>query len=273
VSRKTSVFGIDGKEYESVELPRIFETPFRPDVIHKAYVNLLSHSFQVQGRYPLAGEVVSAESRNTGLGIARIARAKGEGFVRAGQAAGVAGVRHGRVAHPPESKKRIYKKINKKEKKLALCSAIAATTRRDLVERRGHDVGKISNFPVIVSNEIESISGTKSLYRILESLGIGPDLLRANLLRNKGSRRTKRRGTHGRSGISALLVVGKDNKIQVLSKSIPGVNIKSVQNLSVLDFVPGSKPIRLTIFSENALIELKNTQVPINIIEGMISSN
>src|SRR5688572_20099501 len=35
---------------------------------------------------------------------------------RAGQAAGVAGVRHGRVAHPPESWKEIYKKINKKEK-------------------------------------------------------------------------------------------------------------------------------------------------------------
>ena len=77
MSRKTSVFGIDGKEYESVELPRIFETPFRPDVIHKAYVNLLSHSFQVQGRYPLAGEVVSAESRNTGLGIAELQEPKG----------------------------------------------------------------------------------------------------------------------------------------------------------------------------------------------------
>ena len=125
-----------------------------------------------------------------------------------------------RRAYPPESKKRIYKKINKKEKNRPV-SLRAATTRRDLVERRGHDVGKISNFPVIVSNEIESIPQEKDLYRILESLGIGY-LLRANLLRNKGSRRTKRRGTHGRSGISALLVVGKDNKIQVLSKSSPG---------------------------------------------------
>src|SRR6478736_6902064 len=150
----TKVLDIDGKEIDDLVLPPIFDTPYRPDIIKKVYVNLRSLSYQPQGRYPGAGEMISAESRNTGLGIARIARAKGEGFVRAGQAAGVAGVRHGRVAHPPESKKRIYKKINKKEKKLALCSAIAATTRRDLVERRGHDVGKISNFPVIVSNEI-----------------------------------------------------------------------------------------------------------------------
>ena len=64
--------------------------------------------------------MVSAESRNTGLGIARIARARGEGFARAGQAAGVAGVRHGRASHPPESWKDIYKKINKKEKQAGI---------------------------------------------------------------------------------------------------------------------------------------------------------
>src|SRR3712207_7415295 len=93
---------------------------YRPEVIHKVYVNVLSHSYQRQGRYPAAGEMASAESRNTGLGIARLARARGEGFPRAGQAAGVAGVRHGRVAHPPESWKIIYKKINHKEKQLEI---------------------------------------------------------------------------------------------------------------------------------------------------------
>ena len=60
--------------------------------MHKVYINLLSHKYQRQGRYPAAGEIVSAESRNTGLGIARLARARGEGFQRAGQAAGVSGV-------------------------------------------------------------------------------------------------------------------------------------------------------------------------------------
>ena len=70
---------------------------------------------------------MSAESRNTGLGIARLARAKGEGFSRAGQAAGVAGVRKGRLAHPPESWKVTYKKLNKKENNIALLSAISST--------------------------------------------------------------------------------------------------------------------------------------------------
>lgn len=84
---KAKISEIDGLETGEIELPVVFNTPIREDIIHKSYVNLLSHNFQRQGRYPMAGEVVSAESRNTGQGIARIARARGEGFPRAGQAA------------------------------------------------------------------------------------------------------------------------------------------------------------------------------------------
>src|ERR671930_2470898 len=138
---KAKVVALGGRQAGEIELPAVFDTPYRPEVIHKVYVNLLSHSYQRQGRYPAAGEIVSAESRNTGLGIARLARARGEGFPRAGQAAGVAGVRHGRVAHPPQAWKNIYKKINKKERQLGLCSAIAVTARKELVQRRGHKIG------------------------------------------------------------------------------------------------------------------------------------
>src|SRR5918995_1554724 len=158
---KAKLIGLDGRDSGEIELPAVFDTPYRPEVIHKVYINVLSHSYQRQGRYPAAGEMVSAESRNTGLGIARLARARGEGFPRAGQAAGVAGVRHGRVAHPPESWKEIYKKINKKEKQLGLCSAIAATGQKDLIIKRGHKIAKLSQFPIVVSNDIESISKTK----------------------------------------------------------------------------------------------------------------
>ena len=56
----------------------------------------------------------------------------------AGQAAGVAGVRKGRSAHPPESWKVIYKKINKKEKMIALYSAISSTAIGDLAKQRSY---------------------------------------------------------------------------------------------------------------------------------------
>ena len=148
------ILEIDGSNQYKINLPQVFNTPYRPDVIQKAYNNINSYSFQKQGRYPAAGQLISAESRNTGLGIARLARAKGEGFPRAGQAAGVAGVVHGRLAHPPVSWKNTYKKINKKEKFLALCSAIAATTSIDLIKKRGHKLNENLEFPIIVSNKI-----------------------------------------------------------------------------------------------------------------------
>lgn len=266
---KSSISGIDGKEAGNIELPAVFETPYRPEVIHKVYVNLMSHTYQRQGRYPGAGENVSAESRNTGLGIARLARARGEGFPRAGQAAGVAGVRHGRVAHPPESWKHIYKKINNKERQLGLCSAIAATARRDLVESRGHKLDKNVKLPIVVSNDIESITKAKDLIKALSALGMGQDLARAASTHKVRSGTARRRGRSARHGTSALVVVGSDAKATAI-KAIPGVEVKKAREISVLDLTPGSKPIRLAVFSQNAIEQLKDVKAPVHKIMEMV---
>lgn len=247
------ILELDGSNQNTIDLPIVFKTPYRPEVIQKVYNNLNSYSFQKQGRYPAAGQMVSAESRNTGLGIARLARAKGEGFPRAGQAAGVAGVRHGRLAHPPVSWKNIYKKINKKEKLLALCSAIAATANADLIRKRGHRLSDSIQLPIVVSNEIESVTKSKELEKILIKLGFEDDLKRTYIRRIKS---VHKKGTNRRTAISVLIIVGNDENIGRLNNSLPGIAVKTVKSVSVLDLAPGSKPVRLTIFSENAIKEL-----------------
>src|SRR5215510_2203563 len=191
---KAKVIAITGKDAGEIDLPVVFETPYRPEVIHKVYVNLMSHSFQRQGRYPAAGEMVSAESRNTGLGMARISRARGEGFPRAGQAAGVASVRHGRAAHPPVSWRVLSKKINKKEKILAFCSAIAATAKREVIQERGHKIGEHSEFPIVLTNEIENIQRTSDLKKILITLDLEQDLNRAKFTKRIPSGKGRMRG-------------------------------------------------------------------------------
>jgi large subunit ribosomal protein L4e len=268
---KAKIVGTTGKDAGEIELPVVFDTPYRPEVIHKVYVNLLSHSYQRQGRYPGAGEMVSAESRNTGLGIARLARARGEGFPRAGQAASVAGVRHGRVAHPPESWKTIYKKINHKENQLGLCSAIAATTRKELIQERGHKIGEKTKFPIIVSNEIESVVKTRELKKVLVDLGLADDIARASATRKARSGTARRRGRPTRSGTSALIIVGNDSKLVTLSQSISGVDVKRTKDVSVIDLAPGSKPIRLTIFSQNAIDQLKSLRAPMHKVMELIN--
>ncbi len=258
MSKSVAILELDGASKETVVLPKIFSSVYRPDVIHKVYVNSLSHGYQKQGRYPAAGEIVSAESRNTGLGMARVARARGEGFPRAGQAAGVAGVRHGRLAHPPESWKKIYKKVNKKEKRLALRSAIAATAKKELIVKRGHNIGKISDFPILVSNDLESLERTKELKKTLINLGLEEDMDRAALSKKSRSGTARRRGRKNYVAYSALIVTGSgDAKVRHISGSLPGVHVKGVRQLSVLDLAPGSKQIRLTIFSVNAIDELR----------------
>ena len=267
---KVTLKDLRGKEIESLELPSVFSTPFRPEIIKKVYVNVLSTKFQQQGRYPAAGEIVSAESRNTGLGIARIARARGEGFQRAGQAAGIAGVRSGRLAHPPVSWKKSYKKINKKEKHLGFCSAIAATSNKDIVEKRGHNVGKISEFPIVLSNDLEKITRTAELRKTLLSLGLEEDLKRSTNIVRIPSGKSRLRGRKKRTALSCLIVVSKDSPVSKLKKSLPGVNIVSLENLSIMDLVPGTKPVRLTIYTKNVIDSMNKINTVWSKIQSMV---
>ncbi len=135
---------INGTKGDDVELPLVFLTSFRKDLISKSFTNLNSHKFQPQGRHPTAGMDVVARSNDppTGQGRSRIAKMRGGGGGRQGEAGGVASVKGGRQAHPPKVQKVIFKKLNKKENKLALCSAIAATQSKEIIESRGHKIEK-----------------------------------------------------------------------------------------------------------------------------------
>ena len=268
---KVSLKDLRGKDLESLELPSVFNTPYRPEIIKKVYVNVLSTRFQPQGRYPAAGEIVSAESRNTGLGIARIARARGEGFQRAGQAAGVAGVRKGRLAHPPVSWKNTYKKINKKERHLGLCSAIAATSNREIIEKRGHKVGKISEFPIIVSNDLEKITKTSELRETLLSLGLEEDLARSTNIVRIPSGKSRLRGRKKHSALSSLIVVSKNSPVSKLRKSLPGVSVVSIESLSIMDLVPGTKPVRLTVYTKNAIDSMNSINTVWSKVQSMVN--
>jgi len=120
---KVQTLTTTGTKETEIELPLVFSTPFRKDLIHKAVIHLTTNQFQKQGRHPTAGEDVVADSNNppTGQGRARIARMRGGGGGRQGEAGEVASIRGGRQAHAPTSEKVIVKKLNKKENKLALC--------------------------------------------------------------------------------------------------------------------------------------------------------
>ena len=106
---------------------------------------------------------------------------------------------------------------------------------------------------------MEKVNKTKNLLELLEALGLAKDVERVERAVKKRSGKAKRRGRPSRIGKSALIVVGNhDCDLLKLDNSLPGVNIKSVNDLSILDLAPGAKPIRLTLFSKGSMDALKN---------------
>jgi large subunit ribosomal protein L4e len=255
---KAQTFSLSGTKQDEIELPKVFSTQFRKDLIHKAYVNLDSHHYQRQGRHPTAGMDVVAMSNDppTGHGQARVARIRGGG-PRRGEAAGVAMVRGGRQAHPPTSEKVIYKKLNKKEKQFALCSAIAATASKDIIASRGHIVDKIASFPIIVSDDLEKISKAKEISKVLDALNLTNDIKRLQK-RKARSGRSAIRGRKTKIGKSILFVAKDAKNLVKACGSFAGVDVRQAKNLSVLDLAPGSQPIRLTVYTKSAINELEN---------------
>lgn len=258
------VFSINGSKQGEIELPLVFSTPLRIDLLHRAYINLESHKFQTQGRYPLAGMNVVAESNSppTGHHQSRVARMHGGGGGRQGQGGGVAMVRGGRQAHPPTTEKVTYKMLNKKENKLALCSAIAATASESLVKLRGHKIDKLESFPIVVSDEVESISKSKELAKFFEALNLTQDIDRLKNRLKRRSGKPQLRGRKSKIGKSILLVVKDSKNLSKATGTFLGVDVKAVNSLSVLDLVPGAQPIRLTVFSKGAIEELAKIQSP-----------
>ena len=254
---KITTYTTTGTKDGEIELPLIFSTPFRRELIHKAWINLTSHKFQPQGRHPSAGQDVVADSNDppTGQGVSRVARAQGGGGGRQGQGAEVASTRGGRQAHPPIVGKVIYKKLNKKENKLALCSAIAATSSKTIIESRGHKIEGIESFPIIVSDDIESISKSNDIVKVLESLKLTQDTDRLESRKSR-SGQSRLRGRSKKVGKSVLFVTKEDKEMSKAIGALPGVEVKSVKDFSVLDLAPGSHPIRLTVYSKSAIEEI-----------------
>ena len=259
MARKTAkVFDLTGKPMKKITLPPIFETPLRPDVIKRAVIAIQSNRFQPQGRDPMAGKRTSAESRGVGLGMARVPRIKGT-TARAAFAPGTVG---GRVAHPPTSEKKINKKIPRKEKRLALLSAIAATASKEIVASRGHSIEDVPQIPLIVTDDIEKLKKTKEVEEALIQLGVLSDVYRVRESRKIRAGKGKRRGRRLKQAVGPLIVVTENKGVIEAARNIPGVDIVTVKDLNAEILAPGAHPGRLTIWTESAIEKLTELYSP-----------
>jgi large subunit ribosomal protein L4e len=259
---KAHVYSIEGNQLEEIELPKQFSEEIREEVIRRAVLAEQSRKYQPKGAFKLAGLQTTAEYRGRkeaygsikNKGISRLPREKFPKG-RFGRVRIVPFSAKGRRAHPPNPKKVLVERINKKEYEKALRSAIAATCRKDVVEKRGHRVGSVKEVPLIVESRFEELEKTKNVLACLKALGAGEDLMRAGKKKKVSGVRERRKGGCVRPK-SLLIVVGNGSKVAKAARNLPGVDVRSVSELDVNSLAPGTHAGRFTLWSKRAVEEL-----------------
>lgn len=240
---------LDGNEAGEIDLPEVFETTYRPDLIKRAVLAAQANRTQDYGSDPFAGKRTSAESLGTGRGMARVPRSNGQGR-RVPQAVG------GRRAHPPKAEKDRTQKVNKKERQLGVRSAIAATADADLVAERGHRFEEDVELPLVVSDEFEELLKTKEVVAFLESVGLHADVERADEGRKVRAGQGKTRGRKYKEPSSILFVTSSEAGPSKAARNLAGVDVATAREVGAEDLAPGTHPGRLTVWTESAIEEV-----------------
>jgi len=248
----TKIFDLDGKAVGKLRVPKVFKTPLRPDVIKRAVVAIQSRRFQPQGRDPLAGKRRSVESLGAGHGLSRFPRLKAGGQ-RATFAVGTVG---GRQANPPVVGKKIVKEIPRKEMRLALRSAIAATASKETVASRGHIAEEVKDFPLVVVDDIQDLKKTSEMEKAFLKLGVWPDIYRVKESLKERAGKGKRRGRRLKHAVGPLLVIAENRGAVQAARNLLGVDVSTVNNLNAELLAPGTHPGRLTIWTKSAFEKL-----------------
>lgn len=260
---KSKVFSVEGKELREVELPKVFSEEIDPALIKRAVLSIESANFQPKGTFRRAGREntavyrgrrsLPAMERSINVEHARLPRLKNRRGLLQGNVASIPRAVGGPKAHPAKKEKILIERINKKEKRKATRSAIAATAVKALVENRGHLV-KDLQIPLIVENKLEEIEKTKELISVLKKLKVFADVEKASAKKQMRAGKGKTRGRKYKVRKSLLLVTGQANeKIFRAARNLEGVDIVRAKDLNAKLLAPGTKAGRLTLYTENAL--------------------
>jgi large subunit ribosomal protein L4e len=90
---------------------------------------------------------------------------------------------------------------------------------------------------------------------VLYSLNLSQDIKRLES-RKIRSGQSRLRGRSKKVGKSVLFVTVDSSNLRKAIGALPGVEVKNVEDLSVLDLAPGSDPIRLTVYTKSAIKEI-----------------
>ncbi|OQX22310.1 MAG: 50S ribosomal protein L4 [Candidatus Altiarchaeales archaeon A3] len=223
ITMDANVYGLNGEVIESVKLAEIFNTILRHDLIQRAVVSELSKTFQPQGRDPLAGLRTSADyfanrQRTFRVTVGKAISRKPREKLAKGGL--------GRVRRVPESvggraahPPEVNKVLVKKMNKREYNFALSSA---------------IANSKyTVISDDVENLKKTKEIISFI------------NLLKEKNIVNAQK-----------ILLVVNDN--DVTARNIDFINVKTLSDLQVKDFVFGSgKLMNNVLWTKKAIENLK----------------
>jgi large subunit ribosomal protein L4e len=260
---KASIIGIDGIAKGSIELPKVFETEYKPKLIKRAAQAIQTAKKQPKGNDQRAGKKntaiyrgyrgVPAKHRTINVEHARLPRLKNRGALLYGRVAAVPHAVGGRAGHSLKAWEKSVEEINKKEKRLALKSAIATTANKELVSRR-FVVEK--ELPIVSEDKLEELKKTKEVMQAFERIGVGKDAEQAKQKIRKRAGKGKARGRAWKQKKSVLIITGKNSPVLKASRNLPGVEAVTVNSLNVDLLAPGAEAGRLVVWTKSAIEQL-----------------
>lgn len=252
---KATLYTLDGVKKGELELPAIFASEVREDIVAKCVE--AEREWQPYGTDPRAGRrhvasgIISHKRHDWkgqyGRGISRVPRKviwrRGTQFNWVG--AEVSGTRGGRRPHGPKAITNRDKKINGKEYQKAMSSALAATTSKKYVEARYARVSEMHlALPIVIS--VPAQVKAKQMMNFFDKIKLSEVAVREKHVRaGKGKSRSRKY----KANAGALIVIGAKEKLNVT-----GLEVRHVSELCVSDLYPLG---RITVFSENAIQEMK----------------
>jgi len=265
---KANILNLNGEKIKIIDLPTQFDEPYHPNLIKRSVLTILSNLRQQYGAKPEAGKRASAKlskrrSNYRGSYGHSLSRVQRKVFWRRGtqfgwQAAFSPGIVGGRRAHPPKAEKNWELKINKKEKKKALRSALSAVLLKDVVQARGHNIPE--KYPFVIDNSFENLNKTKEVENVLVKLGFEKEFERAKIKTIRAGR-GKARGRPYKKRKGLLIVVSNDTKIRKAAENLPGIDVCKANALNAQLLAPGSHAGRATLFTKAAIEEIAKSKL------------
>ena len=252
-----NVYNASGKSESQLNMPKVLLAPIRQDVVHFVHTNMAKNSRQAYAVNVDAGHQTSAESWGTGRAVSRIPRVGGGGTHRSGQGAFGNMCRGGRMFAPTKIWRKWHRKINVNQRRYAVASALAASALPSLVMARGHRVSKISEVPLVVSNDaIDNISKTKDAVKLLKKLNAYDDVERVKHSRKMRAGKGKWRNRRYTQRTGPLIIYNEKGSIVNAFRNIPGIELCSVHRLNLLQLAPGGHLGRFIIWTKDAFSQL-----------------